>query len=65
MQHVVSGKFSYFGTPINFEDSMKRIIGLTLAMIFMASMFSSCLGGKKRAGYVSKYPCHQRHPCDH
>lgn len=44
---------------------MKKVLLLALVSVFALSVLSGCLGGRKRAGYVSKYPNHQRHPCDH
>lgn len=42
---------------------MKKII----ALFFVAAMVIGMVGcaSSKRSGYVSKYPCHKRHPCDH
>jgi hypothetical protein len=43
---------------------MKRFLGLVLVASMMV-FFTGCGYKTQRSGYVSKYPCHERHACEH
>ncbi len=43
---------------------MKRYVLMALVALVMAGTAAGC-ASKKHHGYVSKYPNHQRHPCEH
>jgi hypothetical protein len=43
---------------------MKRYVLMALAAMIMLGTVVGC-SSRKHHGYVSKYPNHHRHPCEH
>ena len=44
---------------------MKKLLLTALLAVAAIALMQSCGGSRKHHGYVSKYPCHQIHPCSH